>query len=56
MLGLKGRFVFDFCKIFVPMAKRKENSEFWWAENRLEIRKRGFGGKFASFGGFSATC
>ena len=23
--------------------KRKENSEFWWAENRVEVSKCGFG-------------
>ena len=39
-------------KIFVPLSKRKENSEFWWAENRLVVSKRGFGGEFASFEGF----
>jgi hypothetical protein len=36
--------------------KRKENSEFWWAENRVRIRKRGLGGEFASFERFFATC
>ena len=29
--------------------KSKNNSEFWWVENRVEVRKRGFGGKYANF-------
>jgi hypothetical protein len=43
-------------KLFVSLPKRKENSEFWWAENRVKVSKCGFGGEFASFEGFSATC
>jgi hypothetical protein len=43
-------------KIFVPLLKRKENSEFWWAETCVKVSKLGFGGEFASFEGLSATC
>jgi hypothetical protein len=35
--------------------QRKENSEFWWAENRVKVSKRTFGGKYASFEALSAT-
>jgi hypothetical protein len=44
------------CLIFVPEPKRKENSEFWWAENRVKVSKHGYGGEFASFGELSASC
>ena len=49
------------CTAYLPDAcnckpkKRQEISEFWCAENRAEIIRRTFGGKYASFERLSAT-
>ena len=45
-----------FLKIFVQLAKRQENSEFWCAEGCAEVSKRDFGGKYASFEALSVSC
>ena len=36
--------------------KRQEISEFWCAENRLEVTRRILAGKYASFEPLSAIC
>ena len=36
--------------------KRKEFSDFWYAENRAEVTKRMMAGKYASFEPLSASC
>ena len=45
-----------FLKIFVPLAKRQEFSDFWRAENRAEVIRRMIAGKYASFEPLSASC
>ena len=50
------------CTAYLPdawdckMRKRKENSEFWGAENRAEVISRTFADKYASFEPLSANC
>ena len=53
---LKGIIFVRFLKIFVPLTKRQENSEFWCPENRAEVTKRPMAGKYASFEPLSANC
>ena len=53
---LKGNISVRFLQFFVPLAKRKENSEFWWAEHRVEVIRRMMVGKYASFEPLSASC
>ena len=53
---LKKNIFARFLKIFVPLAKRQENSEFWCPKNRAEVTKRMMTGKYASFELLSANC
>ena len=53
---LKGNIFVRFLKVFVSLAKRQENSEFWCPENRVEVTKRPMAGKYASFEPLSANC
>ena len=52
---LKGIIFVRCLKIFVPLAKRQEISEFWYAEHRVEVTKRMMAGKYASFEPLSAS-
>ena len=53
---LKGIIFVRFLKIFVSLMKRQEFSDFWCAENRVEVIKRPMAGKYASFEPLSANC
>ena len=53
---LKGIIFVRFLQIFVPLAKRQDNSEFWCPENRAEVTKRPMAGKYASFEPLYANC
>ena len=53
---LKGNIFVRFLKIFVPLKKRQENSEFWYPENCVEVTKRMMAGKYASLEPLYANC
>ena len=53
---LKGIIFVRFLKIFVPLTKRQDISEFWCPESGVEVTKRPMAGKYASFEPLSASC
>jgi hypothetical protein len=52
---LKGNIFVRFLKIFIPLKKRQEISDFWCAEHRAEVIRRPMAGKYASFEPLSAS-
>ena len=52
---LKGIIFVRFLKIFVPLTKRQEISDFWCPENHAKVTKRMMAGKYASFESLSAS-
>ena len=53
---LKENIFARFLKIFVPLTKRQDISEFWCPESGAEVTKRPMAGKYASFEPLSTSC